>query len=279
MEFLEQYSIHYDFPPKKTRPASRGLVVDNGKILLTYEKNTDVYMSPGGGREAGETFEECCVREIEEESGYKAEIIKPFLVINEYCFDTCYEAHYFICKAEEKGESRLTPTEIDHGVVSVWLDIDKAIEIFSTYDTKAEDHRSLYLREYTVLSKFVEMRAGTRKELIKSYLGKTVRIIMDRPMGYVHKKEKYTLVYPINYGFIPGAIGGDGEELDVYLLGEMKAVNEADARIIGVIHRIDDDEDKLVAAADGKVYTKEDIENAVHFQEKYYEHYIELADD
>lgn len=280
MEILEQFSFHYDYPPKKTRPASRGIIVDNGKVLLTYERNTDVYMSPGGGREEGETFEECCIREIEEESGYKAEIVAPFLVINEYCFDTCYEAHYFICKVKEQGESRLTPTEIDHGVMTKWVDIEKAIEIFSEYDTKTEDHRSLYLREYTILNKFIEMKERARKEAPSQYLGKNVRIIMDRPLGYVHKKESYTLVYPINYGYIPGAIGGDGEELDVYLLGENKPVEEADARIIAVIHRRDDNEDKLVAAPDdGTMYSVEDIEKAVNFQEKYYDYYIELSDN
>ncbi|MBQ3901493.1 MAG: hypothetical protein II736_07220, partial [Clostridia bacterium] len=58
-----------------------------------------------------------------------------------------------------------------------------------------------------------------REKLIGEYMGRTVRIVIDRPLGYVHKKEKYTLVYPINYGFIPGVIGGDGDEQDVYLLG------------------------------------------------------------
>ena len=71
MEILEQFSFHYDYPPKKTRPASRGIIVDNGKVLLTYERNTDVYMSPGGGREEDETFEECCIREIMERQDTK----------------------------------------------------------------------------------------------------------------------------------------------------------------------------------------------------------------
>ena len=57
-----------------------------------------------------------------------------------------------------------------------------------------------------------------RKEQVKSYLGKIVTIGIDRPMGYVHKKKNYSLTYPINYGYIPDVIGGDGEELDVYLL-------------------------------------------------------------
>lgn len=243
-------------------------------MLLTYEKNTDVYMSPGGGREKGESFEECCIREIAEESGYNVNIVSPFAVINEYCFDTCYEAHYFICEVTGRGEASLTPTEIDHGVEPRWLTIDEAIEIFSHYDEKTEDHRSLYMREFTILNKYLEYRK--RKELNKHFLGKTVKVIMDRPLGYIHKKESYALCYPVNYGYIPGAIGGDGEELDVYLLGVNEPVDEYECKIIGIVHRHNDNEDKLVAAPSGMNFTKEEIERAVSFQEQYYDTEIEV---
>ncbi len=269
MEILNQYSIHYDFPPAKTRPAARGIVEKDGKILLTYEKHTDVYMSPGGGREDDETFEECCTREFREESGYDVAPVTPFITINEYCFDTCYEAHYFICELRGKGEASLTPTEIEHGVCPRWVDLHKAIEIFSHYDEKTEDHRSLYLREFTILNKYIEYKK--RKELVRSFLGKTVHIKMDRPLGYVHKKESYSLTYPVNYGYIPDVIGGDGEELDVYLLGVNEPVEEYDCRIIGIIHRNNDNEDKLVAAPIGVNFTKTEIEEQVKFQEQYYE--------
>lgn len=274
MEILTQYSFHYDDPPKYIRPAARGLVINDGKILLTYEKNKDVYMSPGGRREEGESFPECCVREIEEESGYIARIIKPFAVINEYCFDTCYEAHYFICEIKGQGESSLTPTEIDHGVEPRWVSLEKAVEIFSAFNTKAEDHRSLYLREYTILNKYLEY--NKRKELVSSFLGKTVTIGIDRPLGFVHKKENYSLAYPINYGYIPGVLGGDGEELDVYLLGVNTPVDSFTCEIIGIAHREDDVEDKLIAAPEGLRFSKEEIEKAIRFQEQYYNTYIEV---
>lgn len=117
-----------------------------------------------------------------------------------------------------------------------------------------------------------------RKKLVRSYLGKTVEIHMDRPLGYVHEKEKYTLTYPINYGFIPGVIGGDGEDLDVYLLGVDEPVSKYTAKIIGIVHRENDTEDKLVAAPDGMIFTKEEIAKQVDFQEKYYDSFIETAD-
>lgn len=114
-----------------------------------------------------------------------------------------------------------------------------------------------------------------RKALVKSYLGKTVDIKIDRPIGYVHKKERYSLTYPINYGYISGIIGGDGEELDVYLLGVNEPVAEYRAKVIGIAHRENDVEDKLIAAPSDLNFTKEEIEKAIHFQEQYYKTYIE----
>ena len=120
------------------------------------------------------------------------------------------------------------------------------------------------------------MTMEERKAQVRSYLGKTVHIGIDRPIGYVHHKEKYDLIYPINYGYIPGVLGGDGEELDVYLLGVEKPVEEYDAEIIAIVHRHNDMEDKLVGAPKGMRYTAEEIARAVHFQEQYYNSEIEI---
>ena len=116
-----------------------------------------------------------------------------------------------------------------------------------------------------------------RKAQVKSYLGKTVKIEIDRPIGYIHKKETYSLEYPINYGFIPGVIGGDGEELDVYLLGVNEPVSEYECDIIAIAHRRNDVEDKLVGAPVGIRFTKDEIATAVNFQEQYYDTEIEIT--
>ena len=115
------------------------------------------------------------------------------------------------------------------------------------------------------------MTFDERKAQVKHYLGKKVVIGIDRPIGYVHKKDNYSLIYPINYGYIPGVLGGDGEELDVYLLGVNEAVNEYNATVIAVIHRLNDNEDKLVAAPKGTTFTKEQIIKLTYFQEQYFE--------
>jgi len=107
-----------------------------------------------------------------------------------------------------------------------------------------------------------------------SYLGKTVNIVIDRPVGSTHPNCKNT-VYPVNYGYIPGTVGGDGEPIDVYLLGVDAPVKEYTAKIIGTVNRLDDNEDKLAAAPEGRFFTANEIAEKTEFQEKYYNVRIE----
>ena len=65
----------------------------------------------------------------------------------------------------------------------------------------------------------------------KSYIGKTVTVTVDRPIGTHHPKHP-EIVYPINYGYVEGLLGGDGEEQDVYILGVDKPVDKAECVII-----------------------------------------------
>ncbi len=120
------------------------------------------------------------------------------------------------------------------------------------------------------------MNFEERKKQVSSFLGKRVVIQIDRPLGYVHKKENYSLTYPINYGFVPGVIGGDGEELDVYLMGVNVPVTEYECEIIAIAHRHNDVEDKLVGAPVNSQFSKADVEEAISFQEQYYDTEIEI---
>ena len=104
---------------------------------------------------------------------------------------------------------------------------------------------------------------------IEEYLGKTVNIVIDRPIGSAHPRFA-ELIYPINYGYIPETEGGDGEEQDVYLLGVSEPVREYTARVIGIIYRENDEECKLAAAPCGMAFNQAEIAEAVDFQEKYF---------
>lgn len=106
----------------------------------------------------------------------------------------------------------------------------------------------------------------------KSYLGQMVKVKMDRPLGMAHPKHGF--IYPVNYGYIPGTVSGDGEELDAYVLGEHKPLDTFTGRVIAIIHRVNDNDDKLVVMADGRNYTDEQIRALTEFQEQYFESII-----
>lgn len=110
-----------------------------------------------------------------------------------------------------------------------------------------------------------------REMLIGAYLGKSVSVIIDRPVGFHHVTKGIHLDYTINYGFLPGVIGGDGEEQDVYILGVSEPLETFRGRIIGVVRRKDDNEDKFIAAPEGMAFTAKQMEQQIHFVEKYFD--------
>ena len=107
---------------------------------------------------------------------------------------------------------------------------------------------------------------------IKDYLGKNIKIKIDRPFGTKHPKHGF--IYPLNYGYVPDTISGDGEELDAYLLGVFEPVEEFEGNCIAIIHRTNDNDDKLVVAPIGKNYSDDAINALTEFQEQYFEHII-----
>lgn len=106
----------------------------------------------------------------------------------------------------------------------------------------------------------------------KEYLNKELLIKIDRPFGSKHPKHGF--IYPVNYGYVPNTISGDGEELDAYLLGVFEPVSEYTGKCIAIIHRTNDDDDKLIVVPSDKNYTDDQIDALTEFQEAYFEHII-----
>lgn len=106
-------------------------------------------------------------------------------------------------------------------------------------------------------------------EKANSFIGKVVEVEMDRPLGTRHPKHNF--MYPVNYGYVPGTVSGDGEELDAYVLGVFEPLNNYIGKCIAVIHRTNDDDDKLVVVPEGKNYTDEEIRVLTEFQERFFE--------
>ena len=114
-----------------------------------------------------------------------------------------------------------------------------------------------------------------------SFLGQKVNVVIDRPLGSKHPQHGF--IYEVNYGYIPNTKSPDGEEQDLYVLGIDKPSDKIIGVCIAVIHRTNDNDDKLVVTSDGKDFSDEEISKAwptslvekiVEFQEKYFKHVI-----
>lgn len=147
----DDYLGHFDI----CRHACRGIVIRDGKILLSYESNEDKYIIPGGGVEDDESLAECCVREILEETGIRVKPIENYLEIEELFLNWQHIQHYFICEyIEVTGVQHLTDAEVKCGDIPKWVPFEEAIEIFGRYEeyheTSIADY-GLYRREYLAL--------------------------------------------------------------------------------------------------------------------------------
>ena len=106
----------------------------------------------------------------------------------------------------------------------------------------------------------------------KDYLGKEVEVIIDRPV--VSKHPKHGFIYAVNYGYIPNTKSPDGEELDAYYLGVDEPLKKAKGICIAIVHRTNDDDNKLVVVPSGMNFSDEEIEKQIEFQEQWFKHII-----
>lgn len=141
----------------KIREGCRGIIIQDGKILLSYEKNEDQYLIPGGGIEKGENLEECCIRELREETGTIVDPHTHYLTLEEYYNDYYFKSHYFICDYIGDCETALTEEEKARGLEPRWVDLNEALKIFGDYE-KYKDINELrsgaYYREHLALCEF-----------------------------------------------------------------------------------------------------------------------------
>ena len=100
------------------------------------------------------------------------------------------------------------------------------------------------------------------------FLDQTLTIKIDRPLGSKH--PTYGFIYPLNYGYVPDTIAPDGEELDAYILGVFEPLTHFTGKCIAVLHRLDDDDDKLILVPQNKQYTNEQIHALTEFQERFF---------
>lgn len=101
------------------------------------------------------------------------------------------------------------------------------------------------------------------------YLDKTLEVKIDRPFGSKHPKHGF--IYPVNYGYVPNTVSDDGEELDCYVLGIFEPLENFKGKCIAIIHRLDDNDDKLIIVPENKAFSNNEIRVLTEFQERFFE--------
>lgn len=156
-KILDIYGENYAGHTNHRRPASRAVMVEDGKILLSYEELLKRWMVPGGGLEGTETPADCCVREAAEETGRVVETGACFMQINEYFEDWAFISYFFECTIKGTTDRNPTNYEQEVGARPEWVSFEEALEIFSHYEDFAEvdeQRRGIYFREYTALQEY-----------------------------------------------------------------------------------------------------------------------------
>ena len=105
----------------------------------------------------------------------------------------------------------------------------------------------------------------------KDFLDKLVDVVIDRPLGSRHSEKYPNHIYPVNYGYVPNTISGDNEELDCYILGVFEPLETFKGKCIAIIHRTNDNDDKLIVVPEGRNYSNREIRALTEFQERFFE--------
>ena len=157
MKTVEIIDKGYRGSCKYTRDASRGIIVRDGKILISHEVNSGHYLLPGGGMEDGETPEECCIRELLEETGYIVRIVKPIAVIKEYYEEAMNTSYIYVCEIVGEGEHKPTEQEIEVGAQPEWIDYNEMRNKYASCEEIRPGNEGIYRnmkREFEALKAY-----------------------------------------------------------------------------------------------------------------------------
>ena len=277
---LEMWDI-YDINRKKTgRLAERDVyefkkgefhivvqaIIMNSKNELLISKRAEnkgfglMWEFNGGSVLAGETSLEGIIREVKEELGIeftKKEAIF-FKEILGYKISPNFKDMWLFRKDIDIKDITFSDKET---IEAKWVSIDEFMEMFKNKEIVPVI--DFGIEEYKEVLK-IQQRESYK------YIGKTVKVIIDRPMYSKHPEYEES-TYPINYGYVPNTISGDGKELDCFILGVDEPLNEFEGKCIAVIHRTNDNDDKLIVVPEGKEISDEEIRKLTYFQEQYFE--------
>lgn len=254
----------YEFEPGEYHIVVTGIILNSkNEILITkraeHKKFGLMWECNGGSVLAGETSLQGVIRELKEEVGVEFKK-REAIFLKEVKGGKKYPdfKDLWLLRRDVKKEEITFPD--GEAIDYKWVTIDEFMKMYN--NKKIVPTVDFGVEEYNLA-----LRTEQRKSY--SYLDKEVNVKIDRPLNSKHPKHGFT--YELNYGYIPNTTSGDGEELDCYVLGVEEPITKFTGKCIAVIHRLNDDDDKLIVVPEGKEFTDEEIKKLTHFQEQYFE--------
>lgn len=266
-------------------------------LLLNREKKgwMGCWNGVGGKLEQGEDLNEAIRREVLEETG-----------INEYEFDfkglvtwivngIFSGGMYIYTKELDENYKYETPKRTEEGLLEFknvnWVldsnnkGLASNIPDFLPYILNEDipyEHRCYFEGENLIKvdklpyiedeKEWMNSIKDKYESNLVDYLGKNVEIKVDRPLGSKH--PEHDCIYSLNYGYIPNTFSGDGEEIDAYILGVYNKVETFRGKVIAIIHRFDDNEDKLIVCNGNEDYSIGEIKTLTNFVERHFKSII-----
>lgn len=234
------------------------IVNSKNEILIqkrssTKKNSPNLWMMTGGSAIAGENSKDTIVREVKEELGINI-VTQNLLLIKQYKVKHEKNPPVFLDTYFLKQEININDIVIQEEELS---------EVkWATWEECEKIHKD---------KQFLDFRWEAVRDLLNciSYIGKSVNVVIDRPINSFHPDWK-NHQYLTNNGYVPNTVSGDGEEIDCYVLGENKPLKTYTGKCIALIHRLDDNDDKLIIVPEDTNYTNEQIKALVEYQEKYF---------
>lgn len=148
---------------EKHRIAARGIIYNEGKVLMIYSSFYNDATFPGGGVENGEDVIVALERECSEEAGVIVKNIRPFYkTIEKRELDSesylIHESHFFLCDVAKLVKQHLESYEVALGYQPVWMKIEEAIVMNTAKMSKLNDtdYKGVLERELRILKKLKE---------------------------------------------------------------------------------------------------------------------------
>lgn len=264
-EMLGVGALRSTKPPRMT---ARAIVLDErGRLAVIHVEKFHLFTLPGGGIEPDETPQQAVIREAAEETGWNCQILAALgqIVENRGSLDYTQVSHWFVLRREEKtNHAQLTQAEIEEGTHCEWLTMDEALHLIRDVMHDTVQRQYFQARDLAAIKAY-------RVWQCQNALNQMIDVLIDRPLGSRHPRHP-DMIYPVNYGYVPDVMGGDGAPQDVYVLGVDEPKERMEhLRVIAAYHRFHDGEDKWIAAPEGMRFSKEEILRTIHFTEQYFE--------